>query len=124
MKFRLIPRGNPSDPSAPKKLYAIAVTNGKITENSLAKDIATQSSLTRGDVGNVITNIIDTIPKYLLMGKSVSLGELGTLRLSFSSEGVSEESEFNVGMIKGIKVVFIPSVALKEAIANLKFEKE
>jgi predicted histone-like DNA-binding protein len=124
MKFRLIPRGNPGDPSAPKKLYAIAVTDGKITETSLAKDIAAQSSLTRGDVGNVITNIIDTIPKYLLMGKSVSLGELGTLRLSFSSEGVNEESEFNVGMIKGIKVVFTPSVALKEAIANLKFERD
>jgi predicted histone-like DNA-binding protein len=123
MKYKLIQRGNPGNPSAPKKLYATTVNNGKITENNLAKDIADQSSLTRGDVGNVVTNIIDTIPKYLLMGKSVNLGELGTLRLSFSSEGVNEESEFNVGKIKGVKVVFTPGVALKEAIANLNFEK-
>jgi predicted histone-like DNA-binding protein len=57
------------------------------------------------------------------MGKSVSLGELGSLRMTLSSEGVENPDEFNVSMIKGVRVVFTPSVELKNAIANMKFEK-
>jgi hypothetical protein len=67
--------------------------------------------------------LLDTIPKYLLMGKSVSLGDLGTLRISFSSEGVATEGEFNTGKISGVKVLFIPGVALKKSIGSITFEK-
>jgi hypothetical protein len=31
--------------------------------------------------------MLDVVPKYLLKGKSVSLGDPDTLRISFSSEG-------------------------------------
>ncbi|MDR3244865.1 MAG: hypothetical protein LBT50_00350 [Prevotellaceae bacterium] len=58
MKFKLIKRGNQRDISVPKKLYAIPVGNGKITENNPAKDIFAQSSLIRGDAGNVIANLL------------------------------------------------------------------
>lgn len=57
------------------------------------------------------------------MNKSVKLGELGTLRVSFSSEGVEEESEFNVGLINGLKIIFTPSIELKSQLHNMKFEK-
>jgi hypothetical protein len=57
------------------------------------------------------------------MSKSVSLGDLGTLRLSFSSEGVEKPEDFNVSMISGVKVVFIPSVELKKQLVDIKFEK-
>jgi predicted histone-like DNA-binding protein len=81
------------------------------------------SSLARGDVANVIDSLLDTVPKYLLMGKSVSLGELGTLRISFSSEGVATEEEFNVSKISGVRVLFTPSPALRKSIEDIKFEK-
>jgi predicted histone-like DNA-binding protein len=67
--------------------------------------------------------LLDTVPKYLLMGKSVSLGELGTLRISFSSEGVSTAEEFNTAKISGVRVLFTPSPALRKSIADIKFEK-
>jgi methylmalonyl-CoA mutase cobalamin-binding subunit len=57
------------------------------------------------------------------MGKSVNLGEFGTLRISFSSEGVETPDDFNVSKISGVKVVFTPSVELKKALDDLKFEK-
>jgi hypothetical protein len=37
---------------------------------------------------------------------------------------VKDPDEFNVGMIKGARVIFTPSVELKKAIANMNFEKE
>jgi hypothetical protein len=43
--------------------------------------------------------------------------------MTLSSEGVENPDEFNVSMIKGVRVVFTPSVELKNAIANMKFEK-
>jgi hypothetical protein len=57
------------------------------------------------------------------MGKSVNLGNLGTLRLSFKSEGVSEASNFNTNMISNVKVVFTPSVDFRGSLDKISFEK-
>ncbi|MDR1345450.1 MAG: HU family DNA-binding protein [Bacteroidales bacterium] len=123
MKYKLVERKNPQQPAAAGKLYAAPVNDGKVSQKEIATEIVGLSSLSRGDVGNVIDNLLDTVPKYLLMGKSVSLGELGTLRISFSSEGVAAEQEFNVGKISGVRVLFTPSPALRKAIKGIRFEK-
>ncbi|MDR1761068.1 MAG: HU family DNA-binding protein [Bacteroidales bacterium] len=122
MKYKLVARVNPQDRSK-QKLYAAPVMDGKITQNDLKKEIVQLSSLSKGDVSNVIESFIDVIPKYLLIGKSVSLGELGTLRLSFTSEGVANEGEFTVSKIKGVRVLFTPSPALRKSIEDVSFEK-
>jgi predicted histone-like DNA-binding protein len=122
MKYKLIQRINPLDRSK-KKWYAAPVSEGKISKSDLAKEIVTVSSLSRGDVSNTIECLTDVCPKYLAMSKSVSLGDLGTLRLSFSSEGVDNPEDFNVNMISDPRVLFIPSVELKNQLANIKFEK-
>ena len=122
MKYKVIKRSNPQNRTE-EKWYAIPINEGKITKTDIAKELVAMSSLSRGDVANVIENLLEVIPKYLLMGKSVSLGELGTFRLSLSSKGVENPEEITVGMIKGAKVIFTPSVELKNAIANMKIEK-
>ena len=124
LKYKLIERGNPGDREAPKKIYATCVKKGTKTLKGIGVDIADISSLSRGDVNNVLTNLVEQIPKYLLDGNSVSLGELGSLRMSFSSEGVDTEADFNVNKIKGLKIVFTPGKALNEEIDIAKFEKE
>ncbi|MDR1199329.1 MAG: DNA-binding protein [Prevotellaceae bacterium] len=123
MKYKLTERRNPQNPQAASKLYAAPVNEGKVSQRDIAADIVGLSSLARGDVANVIDCLIDTVPKYLLMGRSVSLGELGTLRISFSSEGVASEEEFNVNLISGVKIIFTPSVELKKQIDGIRFEK-
>lgn len=123
LKYKLIERGNPSDPTAPKKIYASPVKNGTKTINSLSSDIADISSLSRGDINNVITNLVERIPKELLEGQSVSLGELGTLRIGFSSEGVETEKDFHTNKIKNLKVIFTPGKLIKEEIKKAKFSK-
>lgn len=122
MKYKLIERANPQDRTK-VKWYASPVSDGRVTQRDLAKDIVGNSSLSKGDVANVIENLLDTMPKYLLMGKSVSLGEFGTLRLSFTSEGVESADKFNPNLIAGAKVVFTPGVELKKALEDISFEK-
>jgi predicted histone-like DNA-binding protein len=123
MKYKLVERKNPQQPTAAGKLYAAPVNDGKVSQKEIAAEIVGISSLARGDVANVIDSLLDTVPKYLLMGKSVSLGELGTLRISFSSEGVATEEEFNVNKISGVRVLFTPSPELRKSIEDIKFEK-
>ena len=122
MKYKLIERVNPQNRNQ-SKWYANPVNDGKISKTGLAKEIAAISSLSRGDVSNVIENLLEVLPKYLTMGKSVSLGEFGTLRLSFSSNGVESKEDFNSNKIKGIKVIFTPGVEMKKAIESISFEK-
>jgi predicted histone-like DNA-binding protein len=121
MKYKFVWRVNPQDRSK-RKLYAVPVNDGAITEEDLKKEISTISSLSKGDVANVLDGITDVTPKYMLMGKSVKLGNIGSLRISFSSEGVDDPSEFNVSMINGKKFVFTPSTELKKILDNLHFE--
>ena len=124
MKYKLVERGNPLDKTAPKKTYAQPVYDGRVDLKVIANDLVLISALSRGDISSVLENTVDIIPKYLLMGKSVQLGELGTLRLSFSSEGVDDTSTFTVGMIRGRKVLFTAGSLLKGVLHNLTFERE
>jgi predicted histone-like DNA-binding protein len=123
MKYKLVSRKNPQDRESPGKWYATPVNEGKVTQQEIAADIVNLSSLSRGDVTNAISSLIDTVPKYLLLNKSVSLGELGTLRISFTSEGVEKPEEFTASKISGVRILFVPSMELRKKLQNLHFEK-
>jgi predicted histone-like DNA-binding protein len=122
--YKLLQKANPQDRTKPSKWYASPVNRGRKTISQISEDISNSSSLSRGDIQNVILSIVDQIPKYLSDGQSVELGELGTLRLSFSSQGVDSKDDFNTNKINGVKIIFTPSVRLKEKLSNLHFEIE
>ena len=122
MKYKLVSRANPQDRTK-SKLYAQPVNDGTVSQKALSMDIVGLSSLSRGDVSNAIESLIETMPKYLLMGKSVKLGDFGTLRLSFTSDGVENAKDFNINMIRGVKVIFTPSPEFKLMLDRITFEK-
>lgn len=123
MKYKLIQKANPLEPETKRKWYASPVKAGTINNYQLSKDIAGKSSLTRGDVMNVIENMVDEIPGYLIEGYSINLNNFGTLRLSLSSEGVNEPNSFSSENIKNMRVVFTPSPEFKSALKEMHFEK-
>ncbi|MDR2919977.1 MAG: HU family DNA-binding protein [Tannerella sp.] len=123
MKYKKIQKLNPQDLTALAKYYASPVNSGKVTLDDLANRIARSSSLTRGDILNVLSNFLDELPEYLKDGKSVQLGDFGTVRLSFSSQGVDTEEEVNASLIKGVRVIFTPNVKLKDELNRTSFEE-
>jgi predicted histone-like DNA-binding protein len=123
MKYRLIERVNPQKKDEPRKWYASAINTGSVTIKTFAKEISGRSSLTRGDIENVLANFLDELPFILSTGVSVKLGEFGTLRLNISSEGTDTKEEFNASNIKGVKVIFTPSADLKKALEEITFEE-
>ena len=124
MKYKVIEKFNPQKPEEPRKWYANPINSGTVTLNDLAKKIAGRSSLTRGDIENVLANCLDELPTFLKMGMSVSLGEFGTLRLSIASEGAERKDEFSNNNIKGVRVIFTPSNELKKSLEDTDFQKE
>ncbi|MDH8700778.1 putative histone-like DNA-binding protein [Dysgonomonadaceae bacterium PH5-43] len=123
MKYNVIGRANPLDRQAEKKFYAVSKSLGNVNLNEICNDISISSSLTRGDVTNTIMSFIDSIPKYLKMGYSVSLGELGTFRLSIQSKGEDSPTDVNAGCIKKIRPVFTQSARFRKEISDTHVEK-
>ncbi len=125
MWYKLIKRGKPGEVEGTKKWYASPVQSGKVvTIKDIAKQISGRSSLTRGDLNNALDNVVDELPLFLKMGRSVQLGDFGTLRISFSSEGVENPKDFNTAMIRDVKIIFTPGKLLKEELSTLTFEIE
>ena len=121
MKIKLVKRKRPGAKDDAGKLYANPVNVGKKTMHDIAKDIAGRSSLTRGDIENVLFNFIDRLPSYLRDGFSVQLGEFGTMRLTLSSEGAATVKAFKTETIKP-RVTFTPGVELKAALRENSYE--
>lgn len=123
MKYKLIQKANPLEPDTERKWYASPVKAGTINNYQLSKGIANKSFLARGAVMNVIENMVDEIPRYLIDGYSVNLNNFGTLRLSLSSEGVDDPGDFTSANIKNMRVVFTPSPELRKTLQNIHFEE-
>ena len=120
MKIKMVQRKNPQKKSE-VKYYASPVNAGKKNLRDIAHDIAGRSSLTRGDIENVLANFMDCLPHYLRDGFSVQLGEFGTMRLTLSSEGAATVKAFKTETIKP-RVTFTPGVELKAALRENSYE--
>lgn len=123
MRFKKVQKRNPLEPDEPRKFYATPANLGTITLTDLANRISRSSSLTRGDVLNVLSNFLDEIPGYLKDGKSVQLGEFGTLRLSFSSKGVDTIDEVTAHLVTKTRVLFTPSTSFKNDLRLIRYEE-
>lgn len=123
-KYKLMQKVSPRDKNAPKKWYA----------TSIGEQAQSKKAMTRAATENTTTApaemeaSLDLLGKYateqLLQGHIVKVGDLGTLRITFKSEGVEDITEFKaVSMIKNPRIVFTPSKEFREqVISKLQFQ--
>ncbi len=118
LQFNVIERPNPQ--TKEKKWYASPKLTGKRDLKNLSKDLSEVSSLSAGDVQNVIVNLIEQLPKWLMEGNSVKLDGFGIFRLSFSSTGEATKDEITAASIKDIYILFEPDDEIKERVKKTK----
>lgn len=123
MKFKLIEKSNPLKREDAKKWYASPVYADKVTQKQLAKQLADLSSLSAGDVANVIQNLVEEFPKILMRGGIIQLGDFGTFRVTLSSKGAVEKGKFSTDTIVP-KISFLPGVELKRSLEGMKYQQE
>ena len=120
MRFKLVQKKNPQKREE-VKYYANPVNVGNKSLDDIARDIAGRSSLTRGDVSNVLYNFIDCLPHYLRDGFSIQLGNFVSMRVTLSSKGAETEKTFKTETIKP-RVVFTPGTELKRELGTNSYE--
>lgn len=106
-----------------KKWYASANMSGEKTLEGLTTDIEKISTVSGADIRAVLYALVDVMETALANGQIIRLGELGSMRVSLSSEGKDKEEEITLAVIKGAKVLFTPGEKIKKMLNNLKYEK-
>ena len=123
INYSVSSRLNPADKEAAPKWYATAQTTQKMTLDNLAALVATGTTLTRADVHAVIIALVDQVMTALANGASVSLGEIGTFRITLNSEGTPTADEFTAENIKSASVRYWPSQKMKSVVDGLTYNK-
>lgn len=123
IKFRLIPKRNPQDNTAPEKFYATAITDGEIDLEFLSEQIAYETTLTESDCHAVLLSLERNIMKQLEQGKIVRVGRLGSFNVTLKSKGRLTEGEFTTNDIEKGRVRFRPGKKLNKMTQELSYKK-
>ena len=115
-------RENPLDRSQ-KKYYAAPSYTEDVTLRKVAQDISKNCTLTPADITAVLESFLDILPGYLEEGHSIKMGDFGRFRLSFSSDGHTEEKDVSADDIKSARILFVPSRELKARLENISYSK-
>lgn len=121
IKYKAVEKPLPSKNE--KKWYASANMVGEKTLEGLTTDIEKISTVSGADIRAVLYALVDVMTTSLSDGQIIRLGELGSMRVSISSEGKDKAEEVIASSIKGAKVLFTPSDKIKKMLNNLKYEK-
>ena len=123
VKYNVVERGNPSDPSAPKKYYPSALASGSVDLRGMAEKAVSISTLSEADTVAVVDTFLKLIPDELRRGNVVQLGDFGSFWVKFKTEASTRPEEVNANNITGILVRFIPGKEFKARLKDFSFEK-
>lgn len=107
---------NPREPESGSKYYAKAQASGTITVDDLAEDISYSTTLTDGEVLNVIRALVHQICKHIQAGRIVKLEHLGSFQVQLRSKGAETVEQFTSGNIQAVRMQFRPGKGLTAAL--------
>ena len=95
---------------------------GTVATQQLAEVIAEKSSLTAGDVQNVVRNLMSVMREYLLNSRSVRLDGLGTFTMKACTrgKGVVSADKVSPNQITALKCRFTPEYTRPAAIGTTR----
>lgn len=124
IEFKAIEKGQPGVVGGGvKKFYASPVHGQDATLEVLTKGIEKTCTVNGADIRAVLYSLVDEAVDDLSEGRIVRLGDLGSIRISLSSEGKATAEELTADAIKEASVIFTPGAKLKAMLAAAKFLK-
>lgn len=123
IKYSVTPLPHPVKTEEPPLYYAKAQVREVLSEDNICSRIAFITSLSEGDVRNVIRSLGLEIRCRLSEGDLVNLGSFGSFQYQLQSEGTRTRGEFNLYKIKRAKLQFRPGSLFKVSPTDLKFEE-
>ncbi len=123
VKFNVVERGNPGKPDAPKKFYPSIESSGRKTLRELAGRIAEISTVSSVDTLAVLEALLTTIPKELVAGNIVELGDFGSFWLRNEADGADIAGAVTSSQITNVLPHFYPGKEFKKVLDTIEFEK-
>ena len=105
------------------KYYALPVHGREISLDGLTKSIEKTSTVNGADIRAVLYAMVEEAVLGLSEGRILRLGDLGSLRITLSSEGKSKPEEVSAATVKKAGVIFPPGPKLQEMLKNAKYVK-
>ncbi|MDR2815907.1 MAG: hypothetical protein LBB62_04300 [Proteiniphilum sp.] len=106
-----------------KKFYASPVHDREVSLDSLTKAIEKISTVNGADIRAVLYAMVEEAVAGLSDGRIVRLGDLGSLRVTISSEGKDRAEEVTAASVKKMGFIFTPGKRLREMRDAAKFTK-
>lgn len=101
--------------------YARAQYDGVTSIDDIAQLVEQISAISVGDVLSVLNTLGKIVATELANGRIVDLGDLGRIRLSLRSKGMSKPEEVRRETILATRAVFVPGTALRREQQGLRF---
>lgn len=121
--YSVVAKGNPANPSAPKKYYMQVKSSSEITLRQLSEQIGAISTVSSIDTLAVLEALLQILPKEIADGKIVRLGDFGSFSLSLKSEGAENEEDVSSRNLKSSHLRFRPGKEIKKVLANIEYKK-
>lgn len=121
MYYTVRPKRNPLDRKADPKYYCMRKNIGRKSLQDVAHHIEKRTSLTTGDIMNVLESSVDVIAEMVQDGNSVDMWNLGIFRGTFKSRGVDDPDDAGPHLIYDARITFVGSPELKKLMANTHF---
>jgi len=124
IQIKTVERGQPGVAGGGvKKFYASPVQGKEITLDGLTKAIEKTSTVNGADIRAVLYAMVEEAVAGLEDGRIIRLGELGSLRITLSSEGKNSAGEVTAAAVKKAGVIFTPGAKLQSMLKSAKFTK-
>lgn len=98
-KFNLVQKGKPGNPDEPKKWYAVPQTREAQSVKAMTRSATENTSTAPIEMEAALDLLGKYASEQLLQGHTVKVGDLGTLRITFKSDGVANINDFNAGVM-------------------------
>lgn len=122
--YVVIERKNPLKPQEAAKFYAMARSARKVETDEVIKRVSERSSYSIGELQGCITEFLLEVKNQLELGNIVSLGTLGSFRITIVTGKATETAkEFSaLTCIKTARVRFNPGAMLKDMCKAMKYK--
>ena len=122
-KYQLTRMRNRLNPDKDGLWYATPAPASKFGTDELCRFASKHTTLGSFEVRAALDVINNFVPMALAKGGRGALGELGSIRLEYGSEGVAEPEDFHPRLMRSARVVFRPSKKLMQEVRrHLSYE--
>jgi len=123
LKYSLALIRNPQRRDEPPRYYAKSQARDTVDLNRIADEISYATTLTDGDVLNVLRGLIRKVKEHLSDGDIVDLAEFGSFQYQVSSHGADTKEEFTPANIRKVRLQFRPGKLLKPQLGDFQYER-